>query len=81
MALPRVSRVDKAAILQYGGDVAVGAPEKWAGGADCVPLLWKESKSVEFWTDLLSDFDIAAVCDLTPGAGALATVCLSIGVQ
>jgi hypothetical protein len=75
---PRISDADKKAILPS----AVGAPDQVKlklGGCDL--LYWQESKSPEIWGQLLEDFDIEAVFDVSPGTGALLEAALRKGVR
>ena len=76
--LPRLTVGDKKLInpsLTEDG----AAPPKWE--LQGVPLFWNESKSVAFWAAFLQAWDVQAVCDLSPGSGALASACMSLGIQ
>ena len=72
----KVTSEDKVGILNKSGELA-SPPEKLASRLNGVhPLFWQERKPVAFWRQLLTDLDIKAVCDLTPGSGTLAQACL-----
>ena len=72
----KVSPADKCAILNRTGELA-SPPEKLAGRLNGVlPLYWQERKPVAFWRQFLSDLDVRAVFDVTPGSGTLAKACL-----
>ena len=79
LSLPRVSMEDKATIW-LGLEKQV--PEKWKKAVSSgVPMYWGETKPVSFWVTLLGDLKAGCVIDLTPGAGALASACMSEGIQ
>ena len=42
-------------------------------------MYWRESKTQNFWEHLIDDFDLGAICDLTPGSGALAAAAMQKG--
>ena len=44
-----------------------------------LPCFWQEVKTASLWSQILSDFDIELVFDLTPGSAALAAACLKRG--
>ena len=44
-------------------------------------MFWGETKSVAFWSQMLSELDIKGVVDLTPGSGALAEASMTLGCQ
>ena len=44
------------------------------------PLFWGERKSPALWARMLTDLDAKSVVDLTPGSGACARACLTLGV-
>lgn len=46
-----------------------------------VPLFWHETKSVQFWGQLLDDLHVKCVVDVSPGSGLLAQTCMSKGIQ
>lgn len=78
--LPKIALDQKPAALP-GGDSPSPAPAKWdETHGDGVPLFWRESKAVEFWSALIDDFHFNAVVDLTPGSGALAEASIRKGV-
>ncbi len=74
-ALPRVvSLEEKAKVL----GLPTGAGEAQAGpnelhGMRNFPVFWQESKDTAFFAQLLEDFDLRGIVDLSPGSGALAT--------
>ena len=43
-------------------------------------LLWQEAKPVEFYEQLLTDFDIHGVFDVSPGSGACAEAAMRLGI-
>ena len=43
-------------------------------------LYWQEARPVELYEQILSDFGIRTVFDLSPGSGALAEACLRMGL-
>ncbi|CAE7521076.1 unnamed protein product [Symbiodinium necroappetens] len=47
---------------------------------ESVPIYWAESKPWDCWDTLLACLDAAAVLDLTPGSGLLASVCMAAGI-
>lgn len=77
--LPRISLEEKKKVHEVEDDI----PEKWvrAFGGRRVPLFWMETKSQQFWQQLLDDLTVKAVVDLSPGSGVLAEACMSSGVQ
>ena len=79
LALPRVSDDDKATIWP---SMDRTVPEKWRKTVSSgVPMFWNETKPVSFWVSLLGDVKAGCVIDLTPGSGALASACMSAGIQ
>ena len=46
-----------------------------------VPAFWGETKTVVTWERLLDEVDANACIDLSPGSGALASACMSRGIQ
>lgn len=74
--LPKIAAAEKSKIFP---DVAPGKDATVTAAG--VPLFWGEGKSSTFWSSILHDFDIASVCDLTPGSGQLAEACLQKGCQ
>ena len=84
--LPRIAWADKAEITGMKADAAAAdrAPEVWADGegdSAGVPLFWQESKSQAVWQALLQNHLVKDVIDLSPGSGALASACLSLGLR
>lgn len=66
---------------QMGFSSATGPPEAWADKhGKLEPLFWQETKPISYWICMLTDFKIKAVFDMTPGSGALAEACLSLGL-
>ncbi len=58
------------------------APKGWLESRSSgAPLFWYESKGHALWKQLLTDFDLTAVVDLTPGSGQLGRACLAAGAQ
>ena len=59
------------------------APDDWTEmhGAKVQPLFWQEGKPIQFWVALLTDLNVKAVFDLTPGSGALAEAAMSLGAS
>ena len=43
-------------------------------------LFWQESKPVEYYEQMFTDFDIHGVFDVSPGAGAAAEAALRLGI-
>jgi hypothetical protein len=75
-AMPLVSSADKESIL--------GVPPASPRGRvfDCSmgqPLFWQERKGVEFWMQIIRDFDVKAVYDCTPSS-TLGRACMASGV-
>ena len=72
----KVTPEDKVDILGKAGELA-SPPERFASRLNGVhPLFWQERKPVAFWRQLLTDLNVKAVCDITPGSGTLAQACL-----
>ena len=75
LSLPRISAEDK---LKIFPDQPAALPCKWTKQMSSgVPLFWGETKSVATWDLLLNEVNAKCVIDLSPGAGALASACLS----
>ncbi len=77
--LPRVAcPADKAALL---GVSLPAEPPSGEGAAAALtkvmPLFWQEAKSADFFLQLIQDFDLKCVVDISPGSGALAEACLT----
>ncbi|CAE7259467.1 unnamed protein product [Symbiodinium sp. CCMP2592] len=84
--LPKLAWADKAEILGMKADAAPAdrAPDAWADGEGAsagVPLFWQESKGVAVWQALVKNHMVKDVVDLSPGSGALASACLSMGIR
>ena len=75
--MPRISEEDKKKIL--GGNAA-SVPEPLLQAMPAPVLFWQESKPVELLEQILVDFDIRAVFDVSPGSGALAEAALRLGI-
>ena len=73
--LPRITTTDKTEIMKSGDEI----PKKWK--EEGVPLFWRESKTQSFWEHLIDDFDLGAICDCSPGSGALAAAAMQKGCQ
>ena len=55
-------------------------PERLADHLNgAAPIFWQERKPAALWRQLLSDLDVRAVCDVTPGSGVLAHACMLEG--
>ena len=78
MSLPMISVADKQKLLN---DTTEELPPKWVSECAGVPVFWMETKSVDFWKQIIADTDCKCVVDLTPGSGSLATACMSEGVN
>ena len=77
MSLPRISNGDKKQIFSTNPDVL---PKKWRDAVTSgEPLFWQETKSKQFWVDMLTELTVKCVVDLTPGSGTLATACMENG--
>ena len=78
-SLPRISPSDKLKIFPDATDVL---PKRWTDSVTAgVPAFWGETKSVATWERLLDEVDGGACVDLSPGSGALASACMSRGIQ
>lgn len=77
--LPKMSAADKAKIIQDLDPSSMACAPPGTLDEKGVPLFWSEVKPLAFWSELISNFDLGAVYDLTPGSGALATACLQAG--
>lgn len=76
--MPMISPEEKGKIFSVPGRKPV--PETWSRGP-AEPLFWQESKPIGLWTALLTDLNIKAVFDLSPGSGACAAAAMSCGIQ
>ena len=76
--LPRISIEEKEKVFGKSGSL----PEKWVKHivAGC-PLVWGETKSVQFWLQLIKELDVSFIVDLTPGSGALAEAAMIKGIS
>lgn len=75
LSLPRISPEDKLRIFPEAPSVL---PSKWCKKVRSgVPMFWGETKSVQTWDILLDEVSAKCVVDLSPGAGTLASTCLS----
>ena len=77
--LPLMSKQEKSQI--FPSTQASPIPDDWDErfGDDAVPLFWQESKPIQFWSALLSEYKIASVFDCTAGSGALLEACMTQG--
>ena len=87
-SMPRIAVDDKAAILGIKeADEIRNALLSTDDDDDdddddaSVPMFFQESKSEEFFMQLIEDLSLGAIADLTPGAGALAIASLKAGCQ
>ncbi len=77
VSLPRISVDDK---LKIFADETAELPSKWAVNVPAgVPLFWGETKSKEFWKQILGDIGAKTVVDLTPST-AMAEACVELGI-
>ena len=67
-------------IFDSFGHTAHGVPEQLLQAFPNPVLFWQEKKPVELFEQLLQDFDIRGVFDLSPGAGCLAEAALRLGI-
>ena len=77
-AIPRISVKDKAEIV--GMFSPAGVPESLMQEFSNPILFWQEGKPVEIYEQMLADFDVRSVFDVSPGSGALAEACLRLGI-
>jgi hypothetical protein len=76
-SLPRISEQDKA-LIHEGSPSSV--PDELLQAFPNPVLFWQESKPVDLYEQLLVDFDIRGIFDISPGSGALAEAALRLGV-
>ena len=76
--MPLIPKAEKEKILKHA---CMDAPETWVDqhGPD-QPLFWQESKPIAFFAEVLKEYRIKAVYDMTAGTGALMEACLGAGV-
>jgi hypothetical protein len=72
--LPRVSSADKERIV--GGPIKPVAAKLAEQVKHGQPLFWQEYNTVELLSNLLHDFDVGRVFDLSPGSGTVAVAAL-----
>ncbi len=78
--LPRITTADKKAIL--GNDACGGVPPRAVHSFGPNPcLFWQEAKPPELLQQLIRDFKLHAIFDVTPGAGTWAEASMLAGVQ
>jgi len=77
-ASPRITEQDKISI--FGNPATAGVPEQLLQAFPNPVLFWQESKPVDLLEELLLNFDIRGVFDLSPGSGALAEAALRLGI-
>ena len=77
-ALAMISPDDKLKIFAGKPDPV---PKRWAASRSSgVPLIWLETKSLEFWDQMCEDLNIKCVVDVSPGSGTLARCCMARGI-
>ena len=77
-AMPRITEEDKRLIV---GGSASGVPDQLLQAFPNPVLYWQEAKPVDLLEQLLTDFDMRAVFDISPGSGALAEAALRLGIS
>ena len=78
--LSRISETDKAKMYP---DELAPLPQRYTkalSGSPGVPLFWLETKSMQFWRQLVDDLHVKCVVDLSLGSGILAQTCMSKGI-
>ena len=75
---PKISMKNKAELLKIASDKQDDLVPS-GHDVDALPLVWQEVKTPACYKSLLSDLAITAVFDVTPGSGALGSVCLDEG--
>ena len=76
-SIPRISEADKAGIMGAG---FAGVPEQLLQSFPNPVLFWQEAKPIEIYEQILTDFDIRCVFDVSPASGALAEAALRLGI-
>jgi len=76
-AMPRISEDDKTSVF---GRRAPSVPDQMLQAFPNPVLYWQESKPVELFEQILTDFEIRAIFDVSPGSGALAEAALRLGI-
>ena len=79
-AMPRITEEDKKSIFDGSQNQAHGVPDALLQAFPNPVLFWQESKPVELFEQLLLDFDIRVVFDVSPGSGCLAEAALRLGI-
>ena len=79
-AMPRITEEDKKIIFDGSQNHAHGVPDPLLRAFPNPVLFWQESKPVELFEQLLLDFDIRGVFDVSPGSGCLAEAALRLGI-
>ena len=77
--LPRISEKDKKSIV--GNESPANVPKELLQHFPNPVLFWQEAKPVEIYEQLLLDFDIRSIFDVSPGSGGLAEAALKLGVM
>ena len=78
VSLPMIAPAEK---IKVFSQATSALPKRWQDRSSGVPMFWLESKSIDFWAQLLEEATVKCVVDMSPGSGALAQACMSKGIH
>ena len=77
-SIPRISVNDKEAIVEQNSPA--GVPDSLLHAFPHPPLFWQEAKPIQLYEQMLADYDVRSIFDVSPGSGALAEAAMALGI-